>query len=307
MIERTGYLHTAYTQALNEMGLPRELPRSKGWILVRPIPGFPYSDAMGCYPLFTCQHWAQLFADLDQIGKEIVSLSLVTDPFGEYDEAYLRRCFEDVVIPFKAHYVIDLSKPVNTFVSQHHQRNTEKAFKNVVVEKCEEPAAHLDDWVGLYTQLMARHNIRGMASFSRESFARQLGVPGLVAFQALHANVPVGMLLWYVQGDVAYYHLGAFADTGYDLRASFALFWFAIEYFAEARLKWINLGAGAGVRGNASDGLSRFKRGWATETRMAYFCGRIFNHRRYEEIMETRTRKPLDTRYFPAYRDGEFV
>jgi hypothetical protein len=112
------------------------------------------------------------------------------------------------------------------------------------------------------------------------------------------------MLLWYIQGNVGYYHLGAYSEFGYELRASFALFSFAIDYFAADRLRWLNLGAGAGVQGDATDGLSRFKRGWSTETRTVYLCGRIFNRSRYQEIVKAK--RIGITGYFPAYRRGEF-
>lgn len=48
----TGYIHPGYAESLTEFGTPRELPRSKGWILKCQIPGFSDYDAMGCYPLF---------------------------------------------------------------------------------------------------------------------------------------------------------------------------------------------------------------------------------------------------------------
>ncbi len=144
-----------------------------------------------------------------------------------------------------------------------------------------------------------------MAAFSPAAFARQFEVPGLVIFRASYRGAPAGMLLWYVQGEVAYYHLGAFGPLGYELQSSFALFWHAIEYFGAGGLRWLDLGAGAGVNGDASDGLSRFKRGWSTGTRTAYFCGRIFDPKAYARI--ARARGVADTGYFPAYRKGEFA
>src|SRR5690349_8434686 len=70
----TGYLHPAYAESLSEFGRPRLLPRSRGWILERPIPACPYFDAMGCYPLFTCHDWSELPGDLVDLGSELVSL-----------------------------------------------------------------------------------------------------------------------------------------------------------------------------------------------------------------------------------------
>jgi len=259
----SGYMHPNYAQSLAEFGTPRELPCSGGWILERQIPSFSYYDAMGCYPLFACQDWSQLHADLEDIGNELVSLSLVTDPFGDYDTTYLHRCFKDVVIPFKKHFIVDLSRPMDTFVCGHHRRYARKALQQLYVERCEEPTKFINEWTDLYSTLIERHDINGILAFSGSAFEKQLSVPGIVVFRAVYEETTVSMLLWYVQGQVCHYHLGASSDLGYELRASFALFWSAIEYLAANGLRWLNLGAGAGVRSDGTDGLSRFKRGWS--------------------------------------------
>jgi hypothetical protein len=274
-------------------------------MLEREIPGFPYRDGMGCYPLFSCQDWSQLHLDVEHIGDDLVSIALVTDPFGDYDEASLRQSFGDRVIPFKEHYIIDLERPIDTFASKHHRRYAQKALRMIRVEHCEEPERFADDWTDLYAALVQRHSITGLAAFSRESFLRQLRVPGVVAFRAIDREKTVGMLLWYVQGRVGYYHLGASSPEGYNLRASFALFWFAVEYFAATGNRWLDLGAGAGVKANGTDGLSRFKRGWCTGTRTAYFCGRVLNPAVYTKV--AKARRISGTDYFPAYRKGEFA
>jgi hypothetical protein len=113
------------------------------------------------------------------------------------------------------------------------------------------------------------------------------------------------MTWWFVSAGVGYYHLGAYSDIGYEQRASFALFWRAIEVFRAAGLRWLDLGAGAGLANGAQDGLSRFKRGWSTTTRTAYLCGRILDHTRYSELVTAKGVASTD--YFPAYRKGEFV
>ncbi len=112
------------------------------------------------------------------------------------------------------------------------------------------------------------------------------------------------MSLSYVQGNVVYTHLIACNALGYELDSSYALYWCEIEYFRSRGLKWLNLGAGAGVHGNGRDGLTWFKRGWATGTRTAYLCGRIFDRQAYDQIVKAKG--VADTGYFPAYRAGEF-
>jgi hypothetical protein len=299
-----GYIHPGYAESLAEFGTPRELPQCGGWVLERQIPDFPDHDAMGCYPLFCCQDWSRLHVDLENVGSELVSLGVVADPWGNFDVTYLEKCFNDKVIPFKQHYVVELDQSLDSFVSSHHRRYAKKSLREIQVEKVQQPIQFLDEWGNLYDTLIKRHTITGIAAFSRSAFAKQLAVPGLVMFRALHNETTVGAVLWYIQEDVGYYHLGAYSDVGYKLRASFGLFWTLMEYFAGQGLRWLNLGAGAGISGDGSDGLSRFKRGWSTGTRTAYFCGHIFDRQKYAELVKAKG--IIATDYFPAYRRGEF-
>jgi hypothetical protein len=299
----TGYLHPGYTESLAEFGILRELPRCGGWILERQIPGFPDRDAMGCYPLFCCQDWSQLRADLEDLGDKLVSLALVTDPFGDYDLVSLQDCFGDVVIPFKEHFVVDLSRSINNIVSSHHRYYARKALKDMQVEVCQEPNRFLDDWMSLFNTLIERHHITGIKAFSKTAFAKQLNLPGLVVFRTVYQDTTVGMNLAFVQGEVVYGHLMAFSELGYKLGAAYASYWSAIEYFAD-KARWYDIGAVPGTTGKGANGLNQFKQGWATDTRTTYFCGRIFNHKCYADIIATKNVGA--TTYFPAYRQGEF-
>jgi hypothetical protein len=138
-----------------------------------------------------------------------------------------------------------------------------------------------------------------MRAFSPSSFAKQLSVPGIVAFRAANnSNTTLGMTIWYRMGEIAYYHLGAYALLGYESHASYALFWTAINHFSAAGLRWLDLGASAGLQNNDSDGLSQFKRGWSTGTRTAYLCGRILDPLTYARLTE---RHGAVADYFPAY------
>jgi len=300
-------MHSNYSESQSEFGTPMELPRCGGWVLKRRITSSDSHDIMGCYPLFFCKDWAKLSCDLEDIEEDttanLVSLALVTDPFGEYDETCLRRCFRDVVIPFKEHFVVDLHRPPDTMVSAHHRYYSRKALKKLSVEECLEPLQFIDEWIALYGNLINRHNLDGIKAFSRESFARQLAIPGTVMLRVMHQGVTVGAQIWFVQGEVGYSHLTALNETGYALRASYALYWFAIEYFS-GKVRWLDLGAGAGAKNDGRDGLSEFKRGWSDETRTVYFCGRILAPKKYAEIVNAKGIAATD--YFPAYRKGEF-
>jgi hypothetical protein len=143
----SGYSHALYAASLSEFGMPVELPRCGGWILKRRIPGWPNYDSMGCYPLFACQDWSKLDADLEDVGSQLVSLAIVTDPFGRYLPSYLQRCFRDVAVPFKEHFVIDLHASANTFGSEYHRLKARKKELKNSVERCGDPNAFLNDWL----------------------------------------------------------------------------------------------------------------------------------------------------------------
>ncbi len=299
-----GYAHPAYAESLAEFGLPRRLPESGGSVLERAVDGFDGRDAMGCYPLFACADWSKLQVDLEPLERDLICLSIVSDPFGEYTPEYLRQCFPDVTIPFKDHFIVDLRESPEKFVDSHHRRYARRALRNLEVTRIDNPSDCLDEWLSLYQELIARHHITGISAFSRTSLGMQLKVPGMVAMRARSDAETVGMLLWYAQDGRAYYHLGAYSNRGYDLRASFALFRYSLDYFAQQGFSWLNLGGGAGSASDAESGLTRFKRGWSTGTRTAYFCGRIFDRARYEQIAKAKGNNATD--YFPAYRKGEF-
>ena len=299
----TGYLSAQYAEALAGFGRPRSLPRSGGWILERPIAGTGLGDAMGLYPLLACRDWEGLAEDVEEPGDGLVSLVAVADPLGSHRPDLLARCFPDLARPFKRHFIVETGAPLASFVAAHHQRNARKALAALDVGRAG-PEAVAEEWVALYSNLIARHGIRGLAAFSSESLRRQLEVPGAAIFSARFEGEVVGIALWYEHGGAAYYHLGAYSEAGYRLRASFALFWHALEHFTEARLERLDLGAGAGLEENAEDGLTRFKRGWSTGTRDAWLCGRVFDRAAYDGLAGARAAGLSD--YFPAYRKGEF-
>lgn len=297
----TGYLHPSYARSLEEFGTPWELARCGGWILRRRIPDTTDEDGMGCYPLFACRDWSRIGEDLEDLRGDLVSVSLVADPFGGYDEAALRKCF-DVVVPYKTHFVVDLDPSQARPISKHHTDRVRRALRRLRTDVCPDPASFLDEWVRLYSFLVARHGVKGIRVFSRLSFSRQLLVPGTVIFRATCEGVTVGAAWCFVQRDVAYSHLQAYSPSGYKAGAAYALQMTMIEYLGK-KARWLDLGGGAGLADDAG-GLSSFKRGWATSKRSAYFCGRVLDRSRYSEL--ARSAGAVETRYFPAYRAGEF-
>jgi len=294
-----GYASREYALALAEFGAVEALRSCGGALLVRSIPGAAAYDGMGCYPLFSCQDWSALADDLELLADRLVCVSLVTDPLADVTLAQLSTTFPDVCYGYKEHFVTDLLQPLETRVASHHRRNIRKALAGMEIIQLPPSRALLTEWQTLYDNLIRRHEIAGIARFSPLSFERQMSVPGFNAFAALDGEEMLGMTLWYVRGEAAYYHLGAYSERGYQRAASFAIFSAALSYFQSAGVRWAALGAGAGAKA-AESGLTRFKQGWATGTRTAYFCGRILQPAVYKKLAGDAAVSGVD--YFPAYR-----
>ena len=292
-----GYLHSGYAASLSEFGTPISLPESDGWLLQRPIWKTGLVDAMGPYPLFCCQNWARLPLDLMGLAGRIVSVSIVTDPFGNYTGDLLERCF-DRVLRFKEHFVSDLSSD-SVIGSSHHRYYARWALRRLAVDRVDAPARYLEEWIKLYQILIEQKNLVGIHRFSVDCFRKQFEIPGLVMFKAEYNGKIVGAQLWFLQDKVAYSHLQATSHEGYKLRAPYALYSTAISSFRN-EVRWLALGSGAGIY-NQNYGLTKFKREWATGTKPVFLCGRICDPARYSELVAS-VSTAGQTNFFPEYR-----
>jgi hypothetical protein len=301
--EPAGYAHPAYARSLDEFGAPRALARSGGWLLERSIPGSSARDAMGPYPLFSCERWAELPADIDALEGGLVSVAAVLDPLAEYGRDLIRQAFPDVAAAFKKHWVVDLGTDLSAFVSAHHRRKAARALREIEVIEHEDPAPLLPAWLRLYGELVERRGLTGVRAFSPLSFARQLRLPGMVAFEARHDGVTVAIALWLRHGRHVYSHLTASARAGYAVSASYALYWRSLERLTEQGIEVVLLGGSAGIGSGVEDGLGYFKRGWATRAATALLCGRILDPDLYAHLAQRSPRQGPN--YFPVYRQGE--
>jgi hypothetical protein len=299
----TGYASRNYAYSLAEFGEPIHLPRCDGYLLKRKIPGTPYFDAIGSYPLFFCRDWSQLCNDLGDLPQEIISASFVADPFGHYSPMDLEDCLE-VVNPFKVHYIVDLEKPMEAIGSKHHRKAARQSLENIRVEICSKPAEFAEKWTEIYQTLALRHNIHGIRAFSRAAFKQQLAMPEIEVLLAYLGDEVIGAQLYFIQDKVVHCHLGAVSDHGYKEGAFYAMDCQSYSHFA-GRAKWLDLGGGTGFSGSGLDGLSLYKKGWSTKTRPVYFCGKIINQEVYEDLAPLQGQE--ETNYFPAYRLGEFA
>jgi hypothetical protein len=298
-----GYASAAYARALGSIGMAVPLGASGGWCLLRSIAGTPWQDATGPYPFLSCGDWTALPDALDALAGTAVSVVFVTDPLAAIDTDCLTRACPDVCRPYKSQYIVDLAREHRAIRPVHHRRNVRQGLRRNVVEITHAPLDWLPEWIPLYEHLVERHAISGSARFPPESFRAQFAIHGLVAARAVSEGETVGMTLWFVTDDRAYYHLGAASAPGLESRAMFAMFDVVIEHMASLGVRQLCLGAGAGTH-SASAGLDRFKRGWANGVAPAHICGRILDGAAYAQACSIRGCSG-DERYFPAYRRGE--
>jgi hypothetical protein len=204
---------------------------------------------------------------------------------------------------YKDHFIADLEKDIDDIISKHHRRKVKKAMKQIHIEKCDDPLEVFDSWWKLYQNLIMKYEIKGIRAFSKNAFKVQLSIPGITVFKAIYMDKIVGIQLWFDNGNVAYSHLSAYSDEGYDLSVSYAIRYFSIEYFKEKNTPFLSMGAGSGI-GIKKEGLTHFKKGWSTGTKKVYFCGKINNKKRYNEIFKKN--RLYSNNYFPPYRKGDF-
>ncbi len=295
-------MHPDYAQALAEFGEPRELAACGAWVLVRLIPGGNARDAMGCYPRMVCQEWNRIHEDLAVLRDELVSMVLVSDPFAEVEHSYLLEHF-DVVRPFKHHRIVRLDADWESRVAAHHRYYARRALRKMDVEIVAQPATMIDEWCELYRHLTARHRIRGVQAFSRSCFETMLKLPGvyMAVGRLKKDNAIAGMHLTIKQGVYSYAHLAAFSDEGYEISASYGIYWKTIEFLRESGCRFMDFGGAVGNSENGESGLTKFKDGWSQFVRTAYLCGKIFDKEQYNLLCEKR-RQGAVSNYFPAYR-----
>jgi hypothetical protein len=193
--------------------------------------------------------------------------------------------------------------PLEETISKGHRRSARRALRNLEVEMLVSPKIDLYEWVQLYEDLIRRHQIKGIRAFSKNSFQKQLAIPNTIYFRVIHKGNVVGGNIFFIQDDVAYAHLSAFSDEGYNLGAPYAVKWFALQQLPQF-VQWVNFGGSTNTSQENPTGLDYFKMGWSSQTGKSYFCGKILDEEKYTEMVNRW--QAFDTTWFPAYRLGEF-
>ena len=281
-----GYRHPLYAESFSGIGTPIFLPKSRGWLIKRKIPGTECYDAMGPYPLFFCEDWKKLFIDIKALSNELIALSFVIGPLEVFPVKVFQDFF-DIFYEYRLHYLLDTELPLEKVITTGRRRDALKSLQEVKVEKILSPEIDLREWCYLYQNLIVKHQITGIRAFSRESFEKQLAIPDTHYFRVMYQEQVVGGALFYLQDDAAYYHLAAQTNRGYELHSGYAAMWTAINELS-SKVRWIELQGGSSTNENKLDGLSEFKFGWSNAQRKSWFCGKILNAQRYAESQGAR-------------------
>ena len=299
---KEGYIHPLYAESFSDIGTPLYLPKSKGWLIKRQIPGTNDFDAMGPYPLFFCERWDLLIEDIQSLENEVVTVTMVIPPLFSFPHERFQHLFE-LFRAYKCHYILDYSKPLKQAVSSSRRKDARRALRTVRVEIESTPGIDVREWHHLYSILIKHHEIRGIRSFSYHAFENQLAIPNTYFFKAIFNDKVIGGNIYYLQDGIVYYHLSALTDEGYQKDASYALKWAAIKYF-KGKANFMNLGGGTAEDENEIlSGLDQFKKGWSNTIQRSYLCGKIMDQKKYQYLMELKKNK-MD--WFPAYRSGDY-
>ena len=284
---RYGYLHPTYAEAFADAGEVRHLRRSGSFLLTRPIPGSEYRDASVGHPLLVSRDPRGTLDDLRETAalSDVVTLSALTDPLASFDEELLRPAFPDLVRVDAQHYVADLA---SFWPARDHRRAAREATSRVDVEVEDAPDAFVARWVALTDRPLPGTAL----GLSARSLARQMALPGCVAFTVLAEDGPVALAVVYVSGDDATVHAMASSEEGESLGARFALVQAIAEDMAGRGLRRLDLGA--------VDADPGFMDGWTEDVRPSYRCGRILDRVAYEELVAATG--AADRLAFPAYR-----
>lgn len=285
---RYGYLHPGYAESFADAGEVRHLRASGSWLLTRDIPGSERRDALVGYPRLVERDPRGLHDDIQGVAAlaDVVTVTALTDPLSRLDEELLRPTFPDLVRVDAQHYVADL---VSFWPARDHRRAVREALRLVDVDVEDAPANLVPAWEALGSLPLPGTEL----GLSAAALARQLALPGCVAFSAQAEDGPVAVAVVYVSGDDATLHALTSSAAGEALGARYALIQTIAQDMAGRGLRSLDLGS--------SDADPAFMDGWTEELRPSYRCGRIIDRLAYDELVAAAG--PADRLTFPAYRD----
>jgi hypothetical protein len=195
----------------------------------------------------------------------IGSVSLITDPMWSPSQNLLEAAFGSCR-PFNENYLIDRALG-GIRVQKRHRNMINSSKKLCDIERL--PLTPLiERWRILY---QSNRQMRAEVHSTPPNYFEMLaGLEGVDVIAAHYKNEIVTMNIWLRFNDILYYIDGASNQQGLSISAPYMTFAYAIEHYVNCR--YIFLGGSADFRGPRSDGLARFKRGFANVALRDYLC-----------------------------------
>lgn len=293
MMNRTGYASLEYIDVYNQQPLIHKMLADDydiGYVglIKRPIPNTEYYDIASIYPFCVDQGAAEFHYAFEAVTSTIITDPLCDTYFYDYEK-------------YKDHAVVKLKDYDFTKMPDNHKRNIKKYRAGsrdgfCYTEVCINPTYHAGSLQGIYPNLIKKHNITGATAYTNNQLKKLLEVPGTVLFKVFSGSQIINVSLFYIYNNNAYYHLSCQTDEGYKNQSNFTMMYDAIMFFKSLGLGYLEIGASPD--GAKSNGLKRFKEGFATEIRNNYIIKRIHRPDIYEQLCYNR----VDNGFFPLYR-----
>ena len=294
-----GYFARAYRDSFRPFGPVQTLPASGLHLLHRALPDGRH-DLAGLYPYSCATNWAALPGDIaDLRGSGAVAVSMVTDPFAE-DPAQQATKDWQLQTPFKTHFIVDLAQDWRAGRSRNTRYYATRGLALQDMKVRDDPAAFAKPFWALYAAAAERLDMGALQRMSPQIIADHLTLAGAFLVTAHAGDRLTGAMITVQNGDTAYLHLMGMVPDAVKLHTSYALFHTALAHLEGLGCRYVSLGGAAGPRDDPEDGLYKFKKRWATETRRTWLVGAVLDAEAYDAL-NTQSGMP-ETGYFPAYR-----
>lgn len=258
----------SYAKAFEASGVEViHVPEWRTHVLLKTAPGLPsVRHAAGVSGHSSLDPDCDLRGGLERLRRAgIGSVSLITDPMWSPSRDLLEAAFGSCR-PFNDNYLIDRGLGPSRFHKRH--RNMISSSKKLCTVARTPLAQVLARWWNL--DQGNRQTRAAVHSTPRQYFEMLADLEGVETIAAHHDNEIVTMSIWLQFNDILYYIDGASNQKGLAISAPYATVDYVVEHFSSAR--YIFLGGSADFRGPRSDGLARFKRGFANVSVRDYLC-----------------------------------
>ncbi len=257
-----------YAKAFEATGIEVfQVPEWRTHVLVKSAPSLQLvQHATGVSGHSSLDPDCDLKGGLERLRRAgIGSVSLITDPVWSPGQNLLETAFGSCR-PFNENYMIDRGLG-RVRVRKRHRDMINNAKKLCAIDRAS-LAPLLQLWRTLY---QSNRQMRAEVRYTPPQYFEMLaGLEGVEVIVAHHENEIVTMNIWLRFHDILYYIDGASNQRGLAISSPYATFAYVLEHYSDCR--YIFLGGSADFRGPRSDGLARFKRGFANVSVRDYLC-----------------------------------